>query len=72
MAKEPPRNELSWYRLMGVGFEFIVSVLVCGVIGWRLDVWLRTEPWLMLLGGAVGFAAGLWMLIRTALGSFRD
>lgn len=70
--QQPSRKEVSWYGLIGVGFEFFVSVVVCGAVGWWLDKWLKTEPWLMVVGAVIGFAAGLWMMIRSALESFRD
>lgn len=61
-----------WYRLVGVGFEFIVAILVFGALGWWLDRKLGTLPWLMLAGAVLGFAAGLWLLLKAAFRSFRD
>jgi F0F1-type ATP synthase assembly protein I len=70
--QQPSRKEASWYRLIGLGFEFFVSVLACGAIGWWLDGRFKTEPWLMVVGAVIGFAAGLWMMIQAALESFRN
>ena len=55
---------------MGQAFR-IVSELVVGVavgagVGWLLDGWLKTSPWLMVLFLILGFAAGLLNVIRTA------
>jgi F0F1-type ATP synthase assembly protein I len=61
-----------WYRLTGVGFEFIAAIFVLGGLGWWLDSRLKTTPWLMIAGAGLGFAAGLWLLIRAAFRSFRD
>jgi F0F1-type ATP synthase assembly protein I len=58
--------------MAGIGLEFVASVLVLGWLGWFLDGRWGTTPWLMLAGGALGFAAGLWMLIRTAKQAFKD
>lgn len=48
---------------MGIGFrigaELVASVLVGTGIGWVLDSWLRTGPWLMVLFLLLGGAAGV-------------
>ncbi len=49
-----------WHRMTGVGIEFIVAVGLMGGIGYGLDRWLDTSPWLMLVGGVIGFAVGLY------------
>ena len=77
LPKPPPqsseqRQMEQWYRLAGIGLEFIVSVLLIGAIGAWLDRLLNTWPWLMIAGGALGFALGLWIMIKAALGSFHD
>ncbi len=46
--------------------ELIVGVGVGGFIGWVLDRWLGTAPWLLVLFVALGFAAGLMNVIRAA------
>jgi ATP synthase protein I len=77
-AEDPkPRTDeqdmlASWYRMTGVGVEFIIAVLLFGGLGWLADRWLGTRPWLMLTGGALGFAGGLWLLIKMARRSFRQ
>lgn len=71
-AKETGSTLASWYRMAGVGIEFCVAVLLFGAIGWWLDRKFGSRPWLMLAGGGIGFAAGLWMLIRVARKSFRE
>jgi ATP synthase protein I len=68
----PGDSDLSaWYRLSGVGLEFIAAVLLCGGAGWWLDRHLGTSPWLMIVGGAVGFGAGMWLLIKASQSLFR-
>ena len=61
-----------WYGLLGIGFEFLASVCVFGAIGWWADARLKTLPWLTIAGAAVGFAAGLTLMIRAARGAFKD
>ena len=62
----------SWYRMAGVGFEFIVAVGLFGFIGWWLDRRLATGPWLMVSGFGIGFAVGLFQLVRAANKMFRS
>lgn len=56
----------SWHRLAGVGVEFIVAFAGCAWLGWWLDKKFATAPWLLITGCAIGFATGLWSLIRAA------
>lgn len=46
--------------------ELIVGVGMGGFIGWVLDRWLGTAPWLLVLFVTLGFAAGLLNVIRAA------
>jgi len=49
-------------RAMSLGFrvltEFVVATIVGALIGWRLDVWLGTAPFLLILFLGLGLAAG--------------
>lgn len=49
-----------------VGIEFVGSVLVCAFIGWLIDTWAGTAPWIMIVFLALGFAAGLRRAIKTS------
>lgn len=62
----------SWYRMTGAGVEFIVAVLLFGGIGWFIDHRMGTSPWCMMSGFFIGFAVGLYMLIRQAGRMFHD
>jgi ATP synthase protein I len=61
-----------WFAMIGIGFEFLAAIVVMGALGWWLDRKLGTSPWLLLAGGAVGFAAGLTLMIRAASQTFKD
>jgi ATP synthase protein I len=41
-----------------ISAELVASFLVCGFVGWWLDEWMGTRPWVfiagLLLGGVVG------------------
>ena len=66
------QSVLGMYRLVGIGFEFASTVGVMALLGWYLDKHFRTTPWLLVAGIGVGFAAGLWMLIRAAGPTFKS
>ncbi len=58
----------------GLGLAWrIISELVAGVavgagIGWALDRWLDTRPWLMVTFLFLGMAAGCYNVFRVAQG----
>jgi F0F1-type ATP synthase assembly protein I len=49
-------------RLMGLGVQFVVAILLCLYAGMWLDAKLHTGPWLMLLGAIVGASAGFYSM----------
>lgn len=53
-------------RQASLGVEFTVIFLVPLAVGFWLDGKAGTRPGFMLLGGAIGFALGLWRLVRQA------
>lgn len=58
--------------VLGLAFRVaveIVSAVAIGVgVGWLLDGWLGTRPWLMLAFIVLGFAAGVLNVYRMASG----
>lgn len=44
--------------------ELVAAILVGGLIGYALDRWLGTTPWLFLVFFMLGFAAGILNLLR--------
>ena len=44
--------------------EFSLVIVVALWLGYRLDTWLGTEPWLFLLGTLLGFVGGLIRLLQ--------
>jgi len=67
-GSKPAPDGGSWMAMSGVGIEFILAVLLPGAAGWWLDRRFGTVPWLMLVGGLLGFATGLVMLLRSIKG----
>lgn len=55
---------------MSLGFrvltEFVAGVSVGALIGWQLDVWLKTSPILLIVFLTLGTAAGFWNVYRIA------
>jgi F0F1-type ATP synthase assembly protein I len=45
-------------------FTFVGAIAVGGLIGYYLDKWLHTTPWLMVVFGAFGFVAGVREIAR--------
>lgn len=62
----------SYYQIAGIGFEFVAAVLLFAGVGWLIDRWLDSSPWAILIGVGVGFAVGLWNLIKRGMKSFKD
>ena len=54
-------------RYSALGLEMAISVVVGLGIGYYLDKWLGTAPWLMVLWIGFGFAAGVRSLYRAAV-----
>ncbi len=59
------RGEALGYALR-LGVELVAGVGVGGFIGWALDRWLGTAPFLMVVFLALGAAAGILNVIRAA------
>jgi ATP synthase protein I len=50
-----------------ISIEIVTAVVVCTGLGWALDTWLETTPWLMLLFLVLGAVAGINNAVRTAM-----
>ena len=69
----PPRGRNSMadtMRTIGalstVGFSFVLAIVIGAAIGYFLDSWLGTTPWLFFLFFFLGLAAGILNVYRTA------
>ena len=49
---------------MELPFTLVGAALFGGLLGFLLDKWLNTKPWLMLVFGALGFFAGVREVIK--------
>jgi len=70
------QNRKAFFRELGrygaLGFEMALSVLIGLGIGYYLDKWLGTAPWLMIIWLVFGFAAGFRSLYRAAVRSEKE
>jgi F0F1-type ATP synthase assembly protein I len=51
---------------MELPFILVAAIIVGGLIGYFLDSWLHTKPYLMLVFGFLGFFGGLRDILRRA------
>ena len=49
-----------------LGTELVAAVVVGTIIGFILDSWFGTKPWLIIIFFFIGSAAGMLNVIRTA------
>ena len=49
-----------------LGTELVAAVLVGTIIGFILDTWFDTKPWLIIIFFFLGAAAGILNVIRAA------
>lgn len=52
--------------------DLLAGILAWGGIGWLVDRWLGTTPWLLSAGIMVGFALGMYLVIRRADAADQD
>jgi ATP synthase protein I len=66
--REQASSDRGWGRAMSLGFrvvtELVAGIVVGGGIGWLLDKWLSTSPFLLILFLLLGTAGGFWNIIR--------
>jgi len=63
--RKRPNNSMQQVAMaMELPFSLIGGVVAGGGIGYLLDRWLHTAPFLMLAGGLAGFALGLRDLLK--------
>lgn len=70
------QDRKAFYRELGkysaLGLEMAISVVIGLAVGYYLDRWLGTSPWLTVVWLAIGFAAGVRSLYRAAVRSEKD
>ncbi len=70
ILKRSQSSEDSQSSKLGIAFkmstEMVAAVLVGTIIGFILDTWFGTKPWLILIFFFVGVVAGILNVIRSA------
>ena len=70
IKEDPLSNNNNRGSFMGVAFklgtELVAAVIVGTIIGFILDNWFDTKPWLIIIFFFLGSAAGMLNVIRSA------
>lgn len=53
-------------KLIGLGSQIAATLVIYVLVGYALDAWLGTEPWLLLAGSILGIAAVFVQIFRAA------
>ena len=51
-----------------IGIELVVAILVATLLGWGIDRWLGTSPWVAIAMFFLGVAAGMVNVYRAVAG----
>jgi ATP synthase protein I len=65
-APQPQSQGAALGQALRLGVELVAGVAVGGLIGWTLDQWFGTAPFLMVVFLGLGAAAGILNVVRTA------
>ena len=62
----------SFGKAFQLSTELVSAVLVATIIGFILDNWFDTKPWLIIIFFFIGVAAGIMNVIRSAKNMQKD
>ena len=60
-------NPLSPWRFANLGFEVALPIVLFVFVGYKVDVWLGSGPWLLLGGSLLGIVLGLYRVVKRVL-----
>tara|TARA_Y100001970_G_C14037990_1_gene752147 strand:+ start:176 stop:451 length:276 start_codon:yes stop_codon:yes gene_type:complete len=63
---EKDNKKSSFGKAFQLSTELVSAVLVATIIGFILDNWFDTKPWLIIIFFFIGVAAGITNVIRSA------
>ncbi len=63
---EKDNKKSSFGKAFQLSTELVSAVLVATIIGFILDNWFDTKPWLIIIFFFIGVAAGIMNVIRSA------
>ena len=65
MAKQDDQNVTGKSGVVyGAVLSLAMSIVSCLLVGWALDRWLGTSPWLIVAGIVLGSVAGFMQFVR--------
>jgi len=62
--KSPGGPTIQGAQFIGLGIEMVVPIVLLMYVGYRLDAWLGSKPWLFLLGALLGIAVGFYGMFK--------
>lgn len=63
---DPAARGAAMGQAFKIAIELVVGVLFGGLVGWFLDGYFGSRPWLLIVFLVLGFAAGMMNVVRTA------
>ena len=63
---EKDNQKSSFGKAFQLSTELVSAVLVATIIGFILDNWFDTKPWLIIIFFFIGVAAGIMNVVRSA------
>jgi ATP synthase protein I len=51
-------------QFVSLGFEMVAPIVLLMYVGYRLDMWLGSKPWLFLVGALLGIAVGFYGMFK--------
>ena len=69
---EKDNQKTSFGKAFQLSTELVSAVLVATIIGFILDNWFDTKPWLIIIFFFIGVAAGIMNVIRSAKNMQKD
>ena len=63
-GKRPPEARQKGLQFVSLGFEMVVPIVLLMYVGYRLDAWLGSKPWLFLVGALLGIAVGFYGMFK--------
>ena len=64
--KNKGSNAASLGKALKIGTELVAAVIVGSLMGFILDNWFGTKPWLTIVFFIIGVAAGILNVIKSA------
>ncbi len=62
-----PDTRSDFMRAASLGLEVAAAVFLGALIGYWIDLYLKTGPWGMVIGVVVGSIAGFWNAYKFAM-----